>query len=151
MRYAELHSKTNFSFLEGASHGEELVRRAAELGYHALAVTDRNSLAGVVRAHIAAKEVGLPLVIGAEITPVDAPPVVLWATDRASYGRLCRLITRGRRQAEKGECLLRVADVAEFAEGLIAGIAQQPPAMPGVSRSDAHIVPFDRPRPKPSA
>jgi error-prone DNA polymerase len=122
MRYAELHCKTNFSFLEGASHPDELVRRAAELGYRALAVTDRNSLAGVVRAHIAAKEVELPLVIGAEITPVDAPPVVLWATDRASYGRLCRLITRGRRQAPKGECALTLEDVAEFAEGLIAGV-----------------------------
>jgi error-prone DNA polymerase len=122
VRYAELHCKTNFSFLEGASHPDELVRRAAELGYRALAVTDRNSLAGVVRAHIAAKEVGLPLVIGAEITPIDAPPVVLWATDRASYGRLCRLITRGRRQAPKGECALAIEDVAEFADGMIAGI-----------------------------
>jgi error-prone DNA polymerase len=122
MRYAELHCKTNFSFLEGASHADELVRRAAELDYRALAVTDRNSLAGVVRAHIAAKEVGLPLVIGAETTPADAPPVVLWATDRASYGRLCRLITRGRRQAPKGECALILDDVAEFADGLIAGV-----------------------------
>jgi error-prone DNA polymerase len=130
MRYAELHCKTNFSFLEGASHPDELVRRAAELGYRALAITDRNSLAGVVRAHIAAKEVGLPLVIGAEITPMGAPPIVLWATDRASYGRLCRLITRGRRQAPKGECTLALEDVAEFAEGLIAGV--QPPAPPGV-------------------
>src|SRR5207253_2753895 len=121
MRYTELHCKTNFSFLDGASHPDELVRRAAELGYRALAVTDRNSLAGVVRAHIAAKEVGLPLVIGAEITPTDAPPVVLWATDRASYGRLCRLITRGRRQAPKGECALTLQDIAEFADGLIAG------------------------------
>ena len=69
MRYAELHCKTNFSFLEGASHPGELVQQAAELEYRALAVTDRNSLAGVVRAHMAAKEVGLPLVIGAEITP----------------------------------------------------------------------------------
>jgi error-prone DNA polymerase len=122
VRYAELHCKTNFSFLEGASHPDELVRQARELGYCALAVTDRNSLAGAVRAHIAAKEVGLPLVIGAEITPVDAPPVVLWATDRASYGRLCRLITRGRRLAPKGECKLTLDDVAEFAEGLVAGV-----------------------------
>src|SRR6266545_4253977 len=66
--YAELHCCTNFSFLEGASHPHELVLRAAELGYTALAVTDRNSLAGVVRAHIAAKEVGLKLIIGALIT-----------------------------------------------------------------------------------
>ena len=116
MHYAELHCKTNFSFLEGASHADELVRRAAELGYRALAITDRNSLAGVVRAHIAAKEVGLPLIVGAEITPIDAPPVVLWPTDRAAYGRLCRLITRGRRNAPKGECLLTQQDVAEFAE-----------------------------------
>src|SRR3954447_20312905 len=71
-RYAELHCKTNFSFLEGASHADELVRQAAELGYSALAVTDRNSLAGVVRAHIVAKEVGLQLLIGAEIKPSDA-------------------------------------------------------------------------------
>lgn len=125
MRYAELHCKTNFSFLEGASHADELVRRAKELEYRALAVTDRNSLAGAVRAHIAVKEVDLRLVIGAEITPSDAPPVVLWATDRASYGRLCQLITRGRRRAPKGECVLRLEDVAAFAEGLVAGVVGQ--------------------------
>ncbi|MEN6451095.1 MAG: error-prone DNA polymerase [Thermoguttaceae bacterium] len=122
--YAELHCKTNFSFLEGASHPDELVCRAAELGYHALAITDRNSLAGVVRAHGAAKDLGLKLLIGAEITPIDAPPVVLWATDRASYGRLARLITRGRCRAEKGDCRLRFTDVAEHAEGLLAGIVK---------------------------
>src|SRR3954466_2547446 len=122
MPCSELHWKTNFSFLEGASHPDELVRQAAELEYRALAVTDRNSLAGVVRAHIAAKEVKLPLVIGAEITPTDAPPVVLWATDRASYGRLCRLITRGRRSAPKGECALGLENIAEFSEGLVAGV-----------------------------
>ncbi|HUG93047.1 MAG TPA: PHP domain-containing protein, partial [Planctomycetaceae bacterium] len=122
-RYAELHCKTNFSFLEGASHPDELVQRAADLGYAALAVTDRNSLAGVVRAHGVAKELGLKLLIGVGITPVDAPPAVLLATDRASYGRLCRLITRGRRAAPKGECRLTFADVAEHAEGLIACVA----------------------------
>lgn len=123
--YAELHAKTNFSFLEGASHPDELVCHAAELGYAALAVTDRNSLAGVVRAHGAAKEVGLKLLIGAEITPEDAPPVVLLATDRAAYGRLARLITVGRRRAEKGECRLLLEDVAQHAEGLIAGASGQ--------------------------
>src|ERR1043166_7900913 len=122
MRYAELHCKTNFSFLEGASHADELVARAKELGYAALAVTDRESLAGVVRAHTAAKEAGLKLIIGAEVHPVDAAPAVLWATDRKSYGRLCRLITVGRRRAEKGQCRLTMADVAEHAEGLIAGV-----------------------------
>jgi error-prone DNA polymerase len=123
--YAELHCKTNFSFLEGASHPDELVCRAAELGYRALAITDRNSLAGVVRAHGAAKDQGLKLIVGAEITPDDAPPVVLWATDRASYGRLSRLLTLGRRRAPKGECRLRFADLAEHCEGLLAGVKNE--------------------------
>jgi len=123
--FCELHAKSNFSFLEGASHPDELVRRAAELGYAALAITDRNSLAGVVRAHGAAKDVGLKLLVGAEITPEDVPPLVLLATDRAAYGRLARLITRGRRRAEKGECRLMFENVAEHAEGLIAGVRLQ--------------------------
>jgi len=120
MSYAELHAKTNFSFLEGASHADELVRRAAELGHAALAIADRHSLAGVVRAHGAAKDVGLKLLVGAEIAPADAPPVVLLATNRAAYGRLARLITDGRRRAPKGECRLRFDDIARYAEGLIA-------------------------------
>ncbi|NMC19838.1 MAG: PHP domain-containing protein, partial [Thermogutta sp.] len=120
--YCELHAKTNFSFLEGASHPDEIVRQAAEMGCRAVAITDRAGLAGIVRAHIAAKEAGIKLVIGAEIEPGDSLPVVLWATDRASYGRLCRLITRGRRRAEKGRCSLAFADVAEHAEGLLAGV-----------------------------
>src|SRR4249919_1771369 len=74
--YVELHCRTNFSFLEGASHPDELVQRAVELGYAALAITDRNSLAGVVRAYAAAKDLGLKLLIGAEITPMDALPAV---------------------------------------------------------------------------
>jgi error-prone DNA polymerase len=122
MPYAELHCKTNFSFLEGASHADELVLRAAELGYAALAVTDRQSLAGIVRAHGPAKEIGLKLLIGAEMHPIDAPPVVLWATDRASYGRLSRLITVGRRRAPKGQCQVTLADIAQHAEGLLAGV-----------------------------
>lgn len=121
-RYAELHCRTNFSFLEGASHPDEFVTRAAELELAALAVTDRNSLAGVVRAHVAAKDAKLKLLIGAEITPVDAPPVVLWAMNRAGYGRLCRLITRGRQSAPKGESRLTLADIAEYSDGLLAGM-----------------------------
>jgi error-prone DNA polymerase len=122
MRFAEICAKSNFSFLEAASHPEELVRRAAELGYAAIGVADRNSLAGVVRAHMAAKDTGIKLLVGAEITPVDAPSVVLLATDRAAYGRLSRLITRGRRRAEKGECRIEFADLAKHAQGLIAGV-----------------------------
>src|SRR4051812_33441553 len=125
MRYAELHCKTNFSFLEGVSHSDELVVRANELGYAALAITDRESLAGVVRAHTAAKEAGLKLIIGAEVYPTDAAPAVLWATDRKSYGRLSRLLTIGRRRAEKGKCQLTIADIAEHAEGLVVGVRGQ--------------------------
>ena len=120
--YCELHCKTNFSFLRGASHADELVARAVELEYHALAVTDLNSLAGIVKAHAAAKASGLKLLVGAEITPVDAPAVVLWVTDRPAYGRLCRLLTVGRRRAPKGACAICFADIAQYADGLIAGL-----------------------------
>jgi DNA polymerase III alpha subunit len=122
IRAVELHCKTNFSFLEGASHPDELVYQAATLGYAGLAITDRNSVAGVVRAHIAAKQCGLKLIIGAEVTTADASPVLLWAMNREGYGRLCRLLTRGRRLAPKGECHLTFADIAEHSSGLLLGV-----------------------------
>ena len=118
--YAELHCITNFSFLEGASHPDELVSRAGELGYRALAITDRNSLAGVVRAHTAATQSDIKPLVGAEIESIDAAPLVLLATDRQAYGRLTQLITRGRRNAPKGECRITFDDVAEYSEGLLA-------------------------------
>ncbi len=120
--YAELHCKSNFSFLRGASHPDELVAQAAHLEYTALAITDRHSLAGVVRAHAAAKAVGLKLLIGAEVWPEDGPGLVLLVTDRASYGRLARLLTVGKRRAPKGECFLTWDDIAAQAEGLLAGV-----------------------------
>ena len=123
--------------LLGLERGPELVLRAAELGYSALAVTDRHSLAGVVRAHEAAKEVGLKLLIGAEITLVDAPPVVLWATDRASYGRLSQLITRGCRRSEKGQCQLTFADLSDHAAGLLAGVVM---ACSGIRENSEALV-----------
>ncbi|MCA8996474.1 MAG: error-prone DNA polymerase [Planctomycetaceae bacterium] len=122
MKYAELHCLTNFSFLEAASHPEEMVARAAEMGYAALAVTDIQTLAGVVRAHTATKDHPLPLIIGTEIRPVDGPPVVLWAKNRQGYSQLCKLITLGRRRAPKGECELTVADLAGHTRGLLAGV-----------------------------
>jgi error-prone DNA polymerase len=121
-RYAELHCKTNFSFLQGASHPDELALRAKELGFAALAITDRNSLAGVVRAHAAARQLELALIIGAEIDLLDAPPVVLWTTDRTSYGHLARLITRGCRQAPKGELRLTLDELADGCAGLLCGV-----------------------------
>ena len=118
--YAELHCLSNFSFLRGASHPEELVERAQALGYAALAITDECSLAGVVRAHLAAKTAGLKLCIGSELTLVDGTKLVLLATDRTSYGNLAQLVTRGRRQAKKGSYALSRDDVAEFAGRLLA-------------------------------
>ena len=137
MPYVELQCKTNYSFLEGASHPEELVEQAAALAYGGLAVTDRNTLAGVVRAHGAAKDRAFPLIIGAEISFADAPPVLLWAIDRAGYGRLSRLITVGRRRASKGECSLRFDDLANHHSGLLAGILAEPllPGSPSQSTS----------------
>ncbi len=118
--YAELHCLSNFSFLRGASHPEELVERAVTLGYAALAITDECSVSGAVRAHLAAQDAGLPLVIGSELTLADGMKLVLLATDRASYGNLTQLITRGRRQAKKGAYVLSRDDVAAFAGGLLA-------------------------------
>lgn len=122
-----IHVKTNFSFLQGASHPDELFQQAAELGLKGLAITDEASVAGVVRAHITAKELGLKLIVGAEIHPQDSLPVVLWATDRRSYGRLCRLITKGRRQAEKVQYSLTFQDIVEHSDGLLAGVIPKAP------------------------
>src|SRR5438093_5886633 len=91
--YAELHCLSNFTFLRGASHPEELVQRAAALGYSALALTDECSVAGAARAHVAAKSIGLPLIIGSEIRLKDGPGVVFLATNREGYGQLSSLIT----------------------------------------------------------
>jgi error-prone DNA polymerase len=100
--YAELHALSNFSFLRSASFPEELVERAAELGYRALAITDECSVAGVVRAHDAAKKFKLPLIVGATLTCTDGLTLVALARTRHGYGQLCRLITRARRAAIKG-------------------------------------------------
>ncbi len=136
--YAELHCKTNYSFLTGASHPDELIAHAVQLGYSAMAVTDENTVAGVVRAYAAARETSLKLIIGAEIILNDAPPVVLWAADRKSYANLTRLLTVGRRRAPKGQCWLSFQDVAHHADGLIAGIV---PYIQGDRSRTDHIDP----------
>ena len=109
--YAELQVTSNFSFLRGASHPDEMVERAAELGYRALALTDRNTLAGVVRAHEAARRTGLHFIPGARLDLADGPSLLCLPTTRHGYGRLSRLITTGRRRAPKGECHLTREDV----------------------------------------
>ena len=118
-RYAELDVTTNFTFLRGGSHAEELVATAKALGHEAIAVTDANTLAGVVRAHLAAKEVGLKFLVGVRLILQDAPRLLAYPTDRAAYGRLCRLLTLGQRRTEKGQCTLYLDDVANHTDGLI--------------------------------
>src|SRR5688572_28869588 len=118
--YAELHCLSNFTFLRGASHPEELVERAHALGYDALAITDECSVAGVVRAHVAAKERKLPLIVGTEVTLADGPKLVLLATDRESYGRMCALVTKGRMRTPKGEYRLERSDLDDGLAGCLA-------------------------------
>ena len=137
MRYAELDVTTNFSFLRGGSHAEELVATAKALGLSAIAVTDRNTLAGVVRAHLAAREVGgIKFIVGSRLDLDDAPSLLAYPTDRAAYGRLCRLLTLGQRRAEKGKCTLYLADVAAHADGVIF-IALPPDEMNWICRDDS--------------
>jgi error-prone DNA polymerase len=119
MTYAELQVTTNFSFLRGAAHPDELVVTAAALGHQAIAITDRNSLAGIVRAHHAAKEVGIRLVVGCRLDLRDGTSLLTFPEDRAAYGRLTRLLTSGKRRAPKGECHLDYADVVAHGDGQI--------------------------------
>ena len=165
--YAELHVTTNFTFLTGASHPEEFVQQAAQLGHPAIGITDINTLAGIVRAHIAAKKVGIRSIVGCRLElqcPVDATeeemwpsesferepshshpvplpeasslrrracppwrvapslPILTYPTDRNSYGQLCRLLTLGKRRAPKGQCHLRLHDLLNYSDGLLAVI-----------------------------
>ena len=119
IRYAELQVATNFSFLEGASHADELAMTAAALGLAAVGVTDRNSLAGVVQMHAAAKKVGIRALIGCRLDLTDADSLLAYPTDRAAYARLSRLLTLGKMRAPKGECFIARADVLAHAEGML--------------------------------
>ncbi len=118
--YAELHCLSNFSFLRGASHAEELVARAQELGYAALAITDECSFAGLVRAHVAAKAAGLKLICGTELVLADGMKLVVLAQDRDGYGNLSAIVSLGRRHAEKGSYHLTRGDLARGVPGCLA-------------------------------
>jgi error-prone DNA polymerase len=143
--YAELHCTSNFSFLQAGSHPEELVQRASDLGYEAIAITDRATLAGIVRAHGAVKQAatnqaaaggppGIRLIVGAHLEPVDGMPLVVWAASRAGYSNLCRLLTKGHAAVVGSSaarstsadcetaCRLSLDDIASHAEGLLAGV-----------------------------
>ncbi|MGH8442058.1 MAG: PHP domain-containing protein, partial [Nevskiaceae bacterium] len=141
MMYAELHCLSNFSFLRGASHPGELVREAHRLGYSALALTDECSMAGIVRAWEASKETGLALITGAEFTLEKHPEtgglkLVLLAQDHDGYSEICRLITLGRRRADKGSYRLGREDFAAGARG--CQLLWLPPAQ--ITESDAGWV-----------
>jgi error-prone DNA polymerase len=117
--FAELIAATNFSFLRGASHPHEMVGQAAQLGLSGLGIADRNTLAGVVRAHQAAKEYGVRLLVGARLVTTDGFEAVCYPSDRAAYGRLCRLLTSGNRCARKGDCHFTFEELLAESEGQI--------------------------------
>jgi error-prone DNA polymerase len=118
MKYIELQITTNFSFLRGASHPDELVEQAALLGYGTLAITDRNTVAGVVRAHAAGKKKGVRIIPGCRLDLLDGPSLLAYPTNIKAWANLCTLLSTGNLRAEKGECHLYKADVFQFSQGL---------------------------------
>ncbi len=120
--FAELQVTSNFTFLTGASHPDELVVRSAELGYRAIAITDTNTLAGIVRAHVAAKQLGVRFIVGCRLVLADPADLAMlvYPTDVASYGRLCRMLTLGKRRTTKGNCRLSLEDLLDYSAGLVA-------------------------------
>jgi error-prone DNA polymerase len=139
--YAELHCLSNFTFLRGASHPEELVGRARDLGYQALAITDECSVAGVVRAHVAARQCGLKLIVGSEFRFDERLKLVLLAADREGYGHLCTLITRGRMRAAKGNYRLARSDLEQNLDGCLALLVPPDPLDAGQARFVAERFP----------
>ncbi|MFA6043747.1 MAG: PHP domain-containing protein, partial [Phycisphaerales bacterium] len=139
--YVELDVRSNFSFLTGASYPDELVEAAATLGHSAIAIADTHSLAGIVRAHVAAKRRGVQLIVGTRVYPTDAPgmALLLYPTDRPAYARLCRLLTLGKRRALKGHCTLTLADIREANEGLLALVVPPPNLDPACAATLSHL------------
>lgn len=117
MNYTELHTTTNFSFLRGASHPEEMVEQAAEYGYSAIAITDRNTFAGIVRAHVAAKKSGMRIIPACRLDLLDGPSLLAYPTDINAYSQISNLLTTGNLRTEKGQCHLYKADVYQHAKG----------------------------------
>lgn len=118
MNYIELQVTSNFSFLRGASHPEELMEYAARLGYTQLAITDRNTLAGMVRAHVAARAQGIKLIVGCRLDLLDGTSLLAYPTSKEAYSRLSGLLTKGNLRAEKGHCYLYQQDVYAHATGM---------------------------------
>lgn len=144
MKYFELQCKSNFSFLEGASHAHEYAEQAQQLGYSGFSITDRNTLAGIVRAHTAARDLNMPFAVGTEVHPIDGPPLVLWPMNRAGYANVCKLLSIGRMRATKGECALSWHDIQTNSDQVLAGfILRQPQPQPNellLAKADAKSV-----------
>jgi len=119
MKYTELQVTTNFSFLRGASHPEEMVEQAVAFGYKKIAITDRNTLAGVVRAYAAAKDKDLEIIVGCRLDLLDGPGLLAYPTNQEAYSRLSGLLTLGNLRTEKGKCHLYKSDVYEHSTGII--------------------------------
>ncbi|KLT63861.1 error-prone DNA polymerase [Pedobacter sp. BMA] len=127
MTYSELQITSNFSFLRGASHAHELVQQAESFGYHKIAITDRNTLAGIVRAHAACRETNVKLIPACRLDLLDGPALLAYPTDKEAYGRLSALLTLGNMRAEKGSCHISRDDVYAHSKGIIFIVV-----MPGV-------------------
>ena len=146
MDFAELHAVSNFTFLRGASHPEELVRAASELGYRAIAITDECSVAGVVRAHQEARKLDIKLIVGSEFRIGDGEEeeptrLVVLAPDRSAYGQLSTLITVARRRAPKGEYSLEISDLERVRDCLAIWIPDREPMATNLrERSGNQIV-----------
>jgi error-prone DNA polymerase len=131
--YAELGALSNFSFLKGGSHPDEIVLEAARLGHKGVAIADENTFAGIVRGHVAAKKASIRYVVATRLRfACGAPDLLAYPTDRRAYGLLCRLLTRGKRAAPKGGCALRLDDALEFADGQLFALAPGEPGHPGL-------------------
>lgn len=128
--YVPLWCKSNYSFLEGASHPDELIRKCAELGIRSVAITDRDGVYGIVRAHVAAYTYDVKLIIGSEITIDDGSTVVLLAKDKTGYSNLCTCISNGRLRNEKGVCTVRWQEIIKHCEGQIALLSSQSESIP---------------------
>jgi len=143
--YAELQLASAFSFLEGASLPDELVATAAALGHRAIAIADRNTVAGVVRMHEAAKQAGLRLLVGARLSfRDDTPDLLCYPEDRAAWGRLTRLLTLGKMRAKKGTCDLAYPDLLAHADGQVL-IIVPPPRLDAGFRTAVDRLAADRP------
>jgi len=130
--YAELHCISNFTFLKGASHAEELVGRALELGLSAIAIADKNTFAGIVRGHAAAKELGLTYLVAVRLVLTDDEQIVAYPKTRKGYGNLCRLLTLGKRRAVKGQCELTVEDVLKWGGYCVFVVISNPEIAPAL-------------------